>query len=394
MRAGFVALALAYTFSQFYRAFLAVLAPVLSAEIGATAEDLAFASGVWFATFALAQLPVGHALDTIGPRRTAGCVFLLAAAGAAVFATATSGTAIIVAMGLIGLGCSPVLMSSFYIFARIYPPAVFASLGGLLIGISSAGNVASAAPMAWAAEAFGWRACLWTLAAVTLATALAVLVFVRDPERATPAEGDATGFRAVLLTPALLLILPLTLTHYAPVGGVRGLWAGPYLAAVHGLDPLGIGKVTLAMGLAMIAGNFAYGPLDRLLGSRKVGLVAGNLALAAALVALWAWPTAGLTLVVVLLCAVGFFGSSFPLMLAHGRSFFPHHLAGRGVTFLNMLAIGGAGLAQIASGRLFAAAQASAPADAAAPYALIFLFFAVLIVAGLIPYAFARDRMD
>ena len=52
------------------------------------------------------------------------------------------------AVVLIGAGCAPVLMASFYIFARNYPPAVFASLGGLMIGISSAGNIASAAPMA------------------------------------------------------------------------------------------------------------------------------------------------------------------------------------------------------------------------------------------------------
>ncbi len=117
-------------------------------------------------------------------------------------------------------------------------------------------------------------------------------------------------------------------------------------------------------------------------------------ALAAALLALWAWPAAGLTAAVVLLCAVGFFGSSFPLMIAHGRSFFPAHLAGRGVTFLNMLAIGGAGLAQIASGRLFAAAKAGAGGDPAAPYATIFLFFGLLIVVGIVPYLFARDRLD
>ena len=58
---------IAYVFSQFYRAFLAVLAPVLATDIGATAADLAFASGVWFAVFAAMQIPVGHALDTHRP---------------------------------------------------------------------------------------------------------------------------------------------------------------------------------------------------------------------------------------------------------------------------------------------------------------------------------------
>src|SRR5690349_5782976 len=120
MRAGFVALTVAYVLSQFYRAFLAVLAPVLNAEIGATTDDLAFATGVWLAAFAALQLPVGYALDYFGPRRTS-CGLVLAALGAAVFALAQGPTAVTVAMALIGAGCAPALMVSLYIFARIYP---------------------------------------------------------------------------------------------------------------------------------------------------------------------------------------------------------------------------------------------------------------------------------
>lgn len=49
MRAGLVALILAYVLSQFYRAFLAVLAPALAADIGADPTALAQASacGSW-----------------------------------------------------------------------------------------------------------------------------------------------------------------------------------------------------------------------------------------------------------------------------------------------------------------------------------------------------------
>ena len=41
LSAGIVSLILAYTLSQFYRAFLAVLTPVLQAELGAAPDDLA-----------------------------------------------------------------------------------------------------------------------------------------------------------------------------------------------------------------------------------------------------------------------------------------------------------------------------------------------------------------
>ncbi len=71
MHIGILFLLAAYVLSQFYRAFLAVLTPVLKAEIGVGPDDLAVSSGLFFVSFALMQLAVGTGLDRFGPRRTA-----------------------------------------------------------------------------------------------------------------------------------------------------------------------------------------------------------------------------------------------------------------------------------------------------------------------------------
>jgi hypothetical protein len=394
MRAGFAALVLAYVLSQFYRAMLAVLAPALGAEIGATASDLALASGLWFAVFAAMQVPVGIGLDRIGPRRTAAGLFLFGGGGgAALFAMAQSPGAVGAAMCLIGLGCAPVLMASFYIFARRFSPAVFASLAGVLIGVGSAGNLASAAPMAWAVEAFGWRAAMWALAAVTVAVALALYAFVADPPREDGDGADGARLLDILRMPAVWVMAPLLIINYAPAAGIRGLWAGPYLADVFGLGASGIGVVTLWMAVAMILGNFAYGPLDRWLGTRKWVLVAGNAAGAAALIVLGLFPGQGVIAAAALLAAVGFFGASFPLMIAHARSYFPAHLLGRGVTLANLMSIGGVGLMQIASGRVHGAVLAGGAGPEAA-YGALFLMFGILLLAACAVYIFAEDRLD
>jgi predicted MFS family arabinose efflux permease len=297
-------------------------------------------------------------------------------------------------MALIGVGCSPVLMSAMYIFARSFRPAVFASLAGALIGVGSAGNLASAAPLAWAVDALGWRASMWILAAVTLAIAVAVFILLRDPPPASgEIRGGSTGLGAALRQPALWLLVPLALVNYAPAAGTRGLWAGPYLADVFGLDANGIGLVTLAMALAMIAGNFAYGPADRLFGTRKWVVLGGNLAAAACLLGLWWAPSAGVVQAAVLLAGLGFFGSSFAQLMGHGRSNVPPHLVGRGVSHLNLLSIGGVGLLQIVSGRLHAGSTAGG-APPAETYGALFLFFAALMLAGCAVYAFSRDRLD
>lgn len=389
MKAGFVAVTLGYVLSQFYRAFLAVLSPALSADLGAAPETLAAASGWWFLSFALMQLPVGEALDRIGPRRTAAGLMAVAALGAAVFATARGALQVNLAMALIGAGCGAALMAPYYIFARTLPPARFASLAAAMVGVGSLGNIGASLPLSAAVEAFGWRATVWGLAGVTGVVALAVAAFLRDPPR-LQAASDGSVLDVLRLRP-LWPVLALMAACYAPSAGLRGLWAGPWQHEVFGADAARIGQVTLVMGLAMVAGSFAYGPVDRLFGTRKWVLVAGNLMALAALLALAARAGHDGWTGVALLAAVGAFGAAYPLVMAHGRAFLPAHLTGRGVSLINLAGIGGAGLMQLATGRLYAALPHDPPAPA---FAALFLAYAALLAAGLLVYLTARDRTD
>ncbi|MGB5559601.1 MAG: MFS transporter [Paracoccaceae bacterium] len=391
MKAGLVFLVLAYVLSQFYRAFLAVMAPALLRDVGVGPEVLSMASGLWFIAFAAMQIPVGWALDHVGPRWTASAMLGLGGAGGAlVFAVAQGPWAIYVAMVLIGIGCSPVLMASYYIFARVYSPAVFGTLAGAVIGFGSLGNLAGSVPLAMAVEGFGWRETLTGLAAVTLAVALAIAVFVKDPERPEPTATGRGSLMDLLKIPALWFILPMMLVNYAPSAALRGLWVGPYLGDVYGYDASGIGRITLLMGAAMIVGNFAYGPMDRVFGTRKWVVLTGNLLGAACLLALWLYPEGNILRTALLVAAVGLFGASFPLVMAHGRSFVPAHLTGRGVTLLNLFGIGGVGFLQFFSGRMHAGllAVGYSPTET---YGLLFLGLALVLLSGCAVYLFSSD---
>lgn len=389
MRIGIAALLLAYVLSQFYRAFLAVLTPVLKADLGVSAADLASASGWWFLAFAAMQIPIGEGLDRVGPRLTSGVLMAVGAGGAVLFSQATGAFQIKLAMALIGIGCSPVLMASYFIFARSFSPAIFGTLAGVTIGVGALGNVASSLPLSAAVEAFGWRPTVLGLAAITGAVALAILALVRDPPRlATARDGSLLD---LLRIPAIWPILAMMAVCYTPIAGLRGLWVGPYYADVHGADPLEIGQVGLWIGLAMVAGNFAYGPLDRWLGTRKWVIFGGNALTLACLFGLWWFAAAPPATATALLVAAGFFGASFPMVIAHGRALFPPQLMGRGVTLLNLFGIAPIGIAQILTGRIHAATEATTPA---APYEAVFLFFALTTAAGLAVYLLSQDRTD
>jgi len=390
--AGLTALAFAYFLSQFYRSFLAVLTPALEAELGATKADFSQASGAWFVAFALMQFAVGVSLDRFGPRRTAAVMLAFGGGGgAAVFGLASTPFMLVVAMALIGVGCAPVLMASLFIFAKTFKAARFAVATSWFVALGSLGNVFGATPLAAAAESFGWRPVILAIAALTLLVALALFVFVRDPERSPdePAAGGFGGFAELLRLRVLWPIIPLTAINYAPAVGIRGLWAGPYLTDVFGADALAIGNATLFMAFAMVAGSFLYGPLDTVFRTRKWVAVAGNTISVAAICALALMPQSSLTAATILLVLIGVSGSSYGLLMAHARAFVPAHLTGRGVTLMNFFSIGGVGAMQFATGAVVT--QATVPDDPVAAYQTLFAFYALVLALSVLVYLKARD---
>lgn len=380
----------AYVLSQFYRSFLAVIAPELAAELGLGPQALGNLQAVWILGFVATQFPVGWALDTIGPRRTVSLQMLAAVAGALLFAAAQSPAMLYLAMLLIGAGCGSIYMGAIYLFGRTAAPQRFALLCSLLLGIGTAGNLLAASPLAFVAQSIGWRGAMLGMAIATALSALSVLLLIRDPLRITThgSRGLFGGIGEILKIRALWPLLPITAVSYAVVLAERGLWAGPYFSSVYGLDPVMRGHALLVMAAAMSAGAMAYGPLDRLLGTRK-WVVFGGAAITALCFALLALPGLPLTMAIVLMGLIGGFGMTYGVLMAHGRSFVPDHLLGRGITLLNVLFIGGAGVLQPLSGWLMTRMQDHPPAEA---YATLHLIFAGLLVIGLMIYLFARDN--
>lgn len=381
---GIASLVLAYMLSQFYRAFLAVLTPVLGAELNATPDDLALSSGLWFIAFAVMQIPVGAALDRIGPRLTVALMLGIGGGlGAAIFAMAQAPWHLHLAMLLLGVGCAPALMGPYYIIAREYPASVFGRMAGMVVGVGSLGNILGAAPLVRLIEAIGWRPTLWLLAAITVAAALLITASVRDPAK-LGGDHPKGSLAEVLRIRALWFILPLFFVNYAAAAAIRGLWAAPYLEQVFGAGAGTIGRVTLIMGLAMILGNFLVAPAVRLIGGLRRTVLIFTFATLLVLGFLVLRPEPGLAAATIALALIGLSGTGYVLLMAHGRSFLPPHLVGRGVTFLNMASIGGAGFMQFSSGAVYRAASAAYPPPQA--FAMLFLFFLIPLAIGFALY--------
>lgn len=385
---GILALAVAFIFSQFYRAFLAVMTPFLLTELDITKADLSVASGAWFISFALFQFPVGIWLDRYGPRWTCSVLFSIAAAGAFLFALASSAWMLILAMVLMGVGCSAVLMGAIFLIARNYPPARLALYSSWVVAFGHLGNVLSTSPLAAVSEVVGWRSVMVVLGVISLATAVAIAALVRNPARHGHAATGLSGYIDLLRIPALWPMLPLMFIGYTAVSGIRGLWIGPYISDTFRLDTVALGNVSLALALAMVVGTFLYGSIGSMFWSRKWVVLIGQSISICGLTLLAINVDSSLWLSTALLMWIGITGVGFGLLLAHGREFLPPHLVGRGVTFMNFCSIGGGGVMQLVTGALVTAS--ARPDDPAHAYSVLFAFYAIIGFAALSVYLFSK----
>jgi MFS family permease len=135
-----------------------------------------------------------------------------------------------------------------------------------------------------------------------------------------------------------------------------------------------------------------WGPTDRLLGSYKApALIGAGAMIAAYLVLAFAGPLPK-SMLAAWFAIFGLVGASVPLMIAHGKSLFPPHLVGRGITLLNMGTMGGVFLTQAVSGALIDAFQPAANgAYPLAAYRLVFALQAAFILLACLVYLGARD---
>lgn len=391
-------LAALYTVSMFLRNSVGVIAPDIARDLGLSASDLGFLSSIFFFAFAAVQIPLGMALDRFGPKR---CMLVCAAvviAGAVVFATAPNPSILILGRALFGVGSSCYLMAPLALYARRFPPQRFAMLTAIQLGVGSLGSMFATAPLARLAAAVGWRTSFLVVGAVMLVfAALTAFVVRAHPTDASASRRESlgellAGLAAVTRTPGVWRLFAMNFTSIASFGLVAGLWGGPYLTHVYGLDLRARGDVLLVMGVAQVIGMLAFGASDRLFGSYKVPVLIGSGAVAILLGFLavgGVLPKPGLVLWFGLF---GWFTAFTPVLISHGKTLFPSARVGRGITLLNLAAMLGTFTTQIVSGVLMDRFPADSGVYPIASYRLIFAAQAIAVVVSILFYLKSPDE--
>jgi predicted MFS family arabinose efflux permease len=395
-----VTLATAYVASHFFRASNVTIGLDLMRDLGIGPEALGGLTGAFFFGFAAMQIPCGFFFDRFGPRKTVVGMLILATLGGIIFTLAPTWPILLTGRALMGAGFGVMLIGSMVVISRWFPPDRFSTLTAMVLSIGLLGNLAATTPLAWASQTVGWRTVFGAAVVFTAIATVAVWVVVRDappghPFLARTPEAPREmlqGLVEVLRNPALWPILALNFCNYACTFTVQGLWGGPFLREVHGLSPIEAGNVLFAAVIAYQIGMLTFGPLDRVLDTRKWIALGGTMAVISILAILALASRPPVWLPVSAMIAIGFFSASSTMVMTHGRGIIPDRLIGRGMATINTAVMFGVACMQSISGIVIGAFEPLASgARTETAYRALFGVLTVVLIVAISIYSRSQD---
>ena len=346
----FLPFAAGYFLSYLFRNINAVVASELESDVGLSADKLGLLTGFYFLAFAAFQLPLGVLLDRFGPRRVESFLLLIAGVGALVFSVGEELVMLSVGRALIGLGVSACLMAGFKAFAQWFEPQRLPLVNGYMLACGGLGAMGATAPVEAILGMTTWRV-LFTMLAVACVVVAAVLWRVvpekASEARASPLTQQIAAMSCLLRSAVFWRFAPAAMVFPAAPMAIQGLWAGPWLRDVAGLDRNAVAQHLFLLAFASTIGFIAWGALtERLgrLGIRSMTVAGIGLALFMMSVMVLTWQPVGSVLPAWLM--FGLCGSAGSLLYAVITPRFEVDLMGRVITALNLMVFLGAFLLQ------------------------------------------------
>jgi MFS family permease len=388
----FLPFAAGYYLSYVFRTINAAIADRLTSDMSLNATDLGLLTSVYFLSFASVQLPVGAALDRYGPRRVQSTLLLLAAAGAALFAEATTLPGLLLGRALVGLGVAGALMAGLKAIVLWLPKERLALANGAFIALGTAGAVTATEPVELFLASSDWRHLFALLAALTAATALAIAVLAPNAPAVIATHRGTGGLQTAYRDLRFWRLAPLSASIIGTAWALQGLWAAPWLADVAALQHDAVVHQLFVMAVALCVGALLIGvAADRL---RLFGVTPGALLVVFAI----CFVAAELVLVLrvpiaasVPWAVIAATGAATVLSFAILADYFAPEIAGRANAALGLFHVSGAFVVQSVFGLIIE----MWPRDAgghypASAYAAAFGATIVLQVASLIWFLVPR----
>ncbi|MBW1840248.1 MAG: MFS transporter [Deltaproteobacteria bacterium] len=355
-------LALAYVLVFFHRMCPAVVAVDMMKDLRAGGSLIGFLGSAYFYPYALMQIPAGLLSDSWGPRKTITFFFFVAFVGSILLGLAPNAFWAILGRALAGLGVAMLFVPTMKVLSEWFRSLEFATMTGIFLAMGGVGSLAATTPLAIVSSWIGWRMSFVAVGIFTLVLAVLIWVIVRDrpADMGWPSPSDPVGEDPV--SPGLKqgFITVVTRRSFWPVAvwffftsGVffafGGLWGGPYLIQVYGLNKAQAGQILSMLAVGLIIGSPLLSYIsNRLLQARKPVMMFSGVILIflTAVLAFYTEriPVAGLYLICL---GLGIFSCAVVVIgFTTTKELFPVQIAGTATGLVNLFPFAGGAVLQ------------------------------------------------
>ena len=257
-------------------------------RFGVDASRLAVFTAVQVGVYALAQIPVGLAIDRFGARRTMVIGALVMAVGQITLALTASYPIAILARVLIGAGDASAFLSAMRLLPAWFPLKVTPLFTQLTAGLGQIGQFVSAVPFLMLLHAEGWTAAFLALGSGIALVGIAAAVAIADVPKAPAEPGENAGASSshkpddratVREMLGIVLRHPVCwqgfFTHWVGLmhqATFTLLWGMPLMTLAMGLTPAQAGGVLVVNTVASVAAGPLMGMASARFGARRGAL--------------------------------------------------------------------------------------------------------------------------
>ena len=343
-----------YFISQFCRASLGVVAIDITNDININSEELGRLGGIFFISFALAQIPIGILLDTYNPLKIIIIMLIIIFFGSILFGISSEYYLLMIARSLQGIGCGVCLMGPLVILAKIAYPKNFSYYSGFIMGIGGLGALVATNPFYFVVQYIGWQNAFFNTAFIILFVLLTLLIFFPYKElsdiKKNKTDFNLRAFKGIIKNKNFLLMLPMSMFGYASVASILTLWGSKYLNLIQKMGGDEISYVLMFMAFFWAIGSIFFGYLEKKVNKRKYIVIFSTIINIFLLLTLSLGNSYTPKVLLVIFSLFGFFGAYTIVVLSHYRALFSKNIIGKVLTTANLFNFGGVFLVQWLTG--------------------------------------------
>lgn len=382
-----------FAINQFHRASGSITTPILIEELSLTAFAVSALAAMLFVSSVIFQLPLGAALDRVGPRLLMAATTGSVAVGTAIFALAQDYGQLMLARMLLGIGAAASGAAISVTLAQVFAGRDFAYYQGMIVSIGGVGGLLGTYPLALMLELLPWPVVFSILSAVAAGLAIMVLRTLPDPPPAAVTDAAPVGYLSLMGVPEIRKIMVLSLVIWAPIVVLTGLWGSAYFQTVHGFGATASGAVLFAFYLSTMVSAYGFGWLERRSANRKRLILTAALGSATLYGLMAAIPAPPAWAAIALMTGMIFVQQFYVPLSAHLRAAVPAEALGRASSLMTLAGVVGISVLQMGFGTVLdiAAAAGFAPVDA---YRMGFAAVGLTVILASAVYATARRAND